>query len=290
MARRSRVTVTVREDLLRALDNLIDAEQIRNRSHALEYVLSRTLGSDSTQVVILASGEGVKMRPFTYEVPKPLIPVHGKPLLEHTIGLLKAHGFREIIITVSHLADKIEQYFGDGSKFGVQIRYVREKQSSGTGVSLLKAKERLYSSPFLLVYGDVLLDLDITELKAAHQAHRTCVATLALASVIDPSAYGSVRLRGTRVVDFSEKPDSVPGTSHLVFAGCAMVEQRVFEFFPHSAKAPQGAAQNNLSLEHDVFPRLVEHGELHGYPFEGQWFDVSTPEIYDQVLKEWHKN
>lgn len=283
MARRSRVTVTVREDLLRALDNLIDAEQIRNRSHALEYVLSRTLGTDSTQAVILASGQGVKMRPFTYEVPKPLIPVHGQPLLEHTIVLLKTHGFREIIITVSHLADKIEQYFGDGSKFGVRLQYVREKQPAGTGMSLWRTKEKLYSSPFLLVYGDVLLDLDITELKAAHQANKTAAATIALASVIDPSAYGSVRLRGTRVVDFSEKPAGAPGTSHLVFAGCALVEQRVFDWFPDKKRG-------ELSLEHDIFPRLIEQEELHGYPFEGQWFDVSTPEIYERVLKEWQKN
>src|SRR5687767_14754086 len=105
MAQRERVTVTIRNDLLRGLDRMIDHQRIRNRSHALEVVLSRTLATETKQAVILASGEGTKMRPFTYEIPKPLIPVNGRPLLEYGIELLHHYGINDIIITISHLAD-----------------------------------------------------------------------------------------------------------------------------------------------------------------------------------------
>lgn len=281
MPRRERVTVTLRDDLLRSLDRLVDSDRIRNRSHALEYVLSRALGSGPTQAVILASGKGVNMRPFTYETPKPLIPVQGKPILEHTIERLREAGFRDITITVSHLADKIIDYFKDGASLGVSITYVKEKKTLGTGWSLREARKHLKTSPFLLWYGDVLLDVDMNELVQVHQGTDAAIATLVLSPVFDPSAYGAVKLRGSKIVDFEEKPEISPSVSHLIFSGCAVLDQKIFDYFP-SRKPKQG-----LSLENDVFPKLVSEGVLHGYPASGQWFDVSTPEIYEQVLKHW---
>lgn len=279
---RNRITITIRRDLLLALDSLVDGERIRNRSHALEYLLARSLAAQNSQAVILASGRGVKMRPFTYETPKSLIPVHGRPLLEHTISQLRGHGIRDIVITVSHLAHKIQEHFQDGSRFGVSIRYVHEPKPTGTGGALWQAKEFLHSSPFLLVYGDVLLDLDLTELMQAHQQNTASVTTLALASVADPSPYGAVRMRGTRIVEFIEKPPLRPSVSHLVFAGCAVLNQQIFDYFPARGK-------KSLSLEKDIFPRLINQEIIHGYPFEGQWFDVSTPVIYAKVLKNWQE-
>lgn len=281
MARRERVTITVREDLLRSLDRLVDNDKIRNRSHAVEYLLSRALGGGPTQAVILASGEGVKMRPFSYEIPKCLIPVQGKPILEHTIERLREHGFRDIIITVSHLAKKIEDYFGDGSKFGVTITYVHEKKLHGTGWSLKEASKHVKTDTFMLWYGDVLMDLDITELVQMHQSVNTAIATLVLSPVFDPSPYGAVKLRGSRIVDFEEKPTVSPSVSHLVFSGGAVFNRAIFDYLP--TRTPK----NGISLENTVFPQLIDQGVLHGYPIEGQWFDVSTPEIYEQVLKQW---
>lgn len=281
MAQRERVTVTIRDDLLRGLDRMIDHQRIRNRSHALEMVLSRTLDTEARQAIILASGEGVNMRPFTYEIPKPLIPVNGRPLLEYGITLLQQHGIREIIITVSHLAAKIKEYFGDGSRFGVHITYVEERRLSGTGGALRAAQPYVADAPFLLLYGDVLLNLDVTELLQSHQHMKAAIGTLALTSVADPSAYGAVKLRGTRVVEFSEKPVISSDVSRLVFAGCAAFDVSVFSFL--------GKKRGELSLERDVFPELIDQGRLYGYPFEGQWFDVSTPEVYEQVLKHWQK-
>ena len=130
------------------------------------------------------------------------------------------------------------------------------------------------------MYGDVLLDADISDLLQVHQGANGSLATLALSSVADPSAYGAVRLRGNRVVEFREKPELEPGVSHLVFAGCAVLDRGVLNQMPKAGK-------KKISLEKDVFPKLVERGSVYGYPFAGQWFDVSTPEIYEQVLKSW---
>ncbi len=279
MAQRERITVTIRQELLRGLDRMIDHQNIRNRSHALEILLSRALKSNTHQAVILASGIGVKMRPFTYEIPKPLIPVKGRPLLEHGIELLHRHGVNDIIITVSHLADKIVGHFGDGAKLGVNITYVRESKPSGTGGALLAARKYIDDSPFVLLYGDVLVNLDTSEFIQTHQQVKAAIGTLALTSVANPSKYGAVRLRGNRVVEFSEKPDEDNEVSRLVFAGCAIFNPSVANYIPKK--------RGIISLERDVFPALIKQGRLYGYPFEGRWFDVSTPEVYAQALKSW---
>ena len=280
MSQRDRVTVTIRQDLLRGLDRMVDYQRIRNRSHALEVILSRTLSSETRQAVILASGEGVNMRPFTYEIPKPLIPVNGRPLLEYGINLLRNHGITDVIITVSHLGTKIQEHFGDGSQFGVKIDYVVEKKPSGTAGALRAAQPKIGDAPFVLMYGDVLLNLDISDFLQTHQQTKASVGTLALTSVADPSAYGAVRMRGTRVVEFSEKPEIDSEVSRLVFAGCAAFDSEIFDYLKEN-KA------KTFSLERHVFPKLIEEGRLFGYVFEGQWFDVSTPEVYDRALQQW---
>jgi NDP-sugar pyrophosphorylase family protein len=280
MARRHRITITIRDDLLHMLDRLIDHEQIRNRSHAVEVVLRRSLGHETRQAVILAGGAGVALRPFTYEIPKPLIPVKGRPILEHTIDLLKRHGIEDIILTVSHLKEVIIKHFEDGSRFGVRIRYVEETAPTGTGGALRAAARLVSSSPFLVLHGDILIDLDLTEFLNTHMETTGAIATIALTSAADPSEFGSVRLRGARVAAFEEKPKATPATSRLIFAGVLAGNR---ELFSHLPKKPHA-----LSLERDVFPKLVAKRRLYGFPFEGHWFDVSTPKAYERALREWH--
>lgn len=279
MPRRERVTVTIRQDLLSSLDRMIDSEKIRNRSHALEWLLQRSLSHQTTQAVILASGAGVSMRPFTYEIPKPLIPVKGRPIIDHTIALLRQHEIRDIIVTVSHLKDSIIHHLGDGSQFGVHVTYVQEPRLTGTGGALRAAEPYIKTSLFLVIYGDILLDLDLTDFIQAHKASSAALATIGLTSASDPSDYGSVRLQGTRVAEFSEKPKTTPSTSHLIFAGITACNRELFNHLPKKTKS--------LSLERDVFPKLVTKQRLYGFPFEGQWFDVSTPEVYERALGAW---
>lgn len=279
-SKRQRVTITIRNDLLNGLDRLVDHQRIRNRSHAIEFLLERALHGKSAQAVILASGAGTHMRPFSYEIPKPLIPVGGRPLLEHSLSRLREAGLTNLIITVSHLAERIEQHFGDGSRFGVNITYVREPKPSGTAGALLAAHKHISNQPLVVLYGDVLVKLDFNDLLATHTDIKAAVGTIALTSVADPSAYGAVKLRGSRVVHFSEKPGKSSDISRLVFAGVAVLNPTVFNFFPKRRS-------KILSLEHDVFPKLISEARLFGYPFEGQWYDVSTPAVYERVLREW---
>ena len=276
---RVRLTITLRRDLIKEVDKFQDGVRIRNRSHAIEYLLSKVVGPKVTKVFILAGGYGIKMRPFTYEMPKPMIPVHGKPILEHIIENLRDQGFRDLVILVGYLGEKIKEYFGDGSKLGVKINYVEEKKPSGTAGPLQLAKNFLKNGPFIMQYGDVLAKIDYNELVDYHLTNKAQV-TMSLSSVEDPSAYGSVKLRGNKVVGIEEKPKKGLRVSRLVNAGVHVIDWKIIE----------GICQKPYCmLEKDVFPKLIREGKVYGYPFEGQWFDVSTPEIYERVLREWGK-
>jgi mannose-1-phosphate guanylyltransferase len=161
----------------------------------------------------------------------------------------------------------------------MDISYVHEKQPTGTGGALRATQKLIDSSPFIVMYSDVLLDLDINEFSHTHTQNKSAVGTLALTSVADPSTYGAVKLRGSRIMEFSEKPPISNEVSRLVFAGCAVFNRSVFNHLP--------PRRSSLSLEQDVFPKLIKKGRLAAFPFEGRWFDVSTPKIYEQVLQNW---
>lgn len=280
MARRKRLTITLRDDLLRGVDAVVDRANIRNRSHAIEVLLQRALGHGLRQAVILAAGEGVRLRPFTYELPKSLLPVGGRPLVAHTLTALRDHGIRDIVIIIGHLGDRIAREFGSGEALGLDIHYARQDRPTGTGGALRAAQALLRNSPFLCVYGDILAEIDYTDLIRTHQASHGTVATIALTSVADPSAYGAVRLHGTRVAEFLEKPTRASDVSRLIYAGISVLDEEIFAFLPE---------KKVVSMESDVFPALLKRHALTGYPFEGAWFDVSTAAIYEKVLKHWER-
>jgi NDP-sugar pyrophosphorylase family protein len=273
---KQRLTITLDSELLKRLDNIIDGSKIRNRSHAIEFLLSSSLVPKKTKVLILAGGEGVKFRPLTYELPKSLIPIQGKPLLEHTLESLRDQGFSDIYISIGHLGEKIRDYFGDGSRFGINIRYLEQKSSKrGTAQPVLLAKSYLGSSPFLIIYGDVLTKLNFFDLVEFHNTHKG-VATVALASVEKTSMWGVATIQGNRIVNFVEKP-KIGTKSHLINAGIYVLDPKVFKYI----------SPDSVRLERDLFPRLAAEGRLYAYPSEADWFDVSTPEVYAEVIKEW---
>lgn len=273
---KSRLTITLDEELLRRVDAAIDGSKIRNRSHAIEYLLSASLVPKTTKVLILAGGEGVKFRPLTYEMPKALVPVQGKPLLEHTLLSLRDQGLFEIYLSIGHLGAKIRDYFGDGRRFGLNIHYLEQsRKKSGTAQPLLEAKRYFLDNSFLVVYGDVLTKLNFMDLLDFHQSNRT-LATLALASVEKSSMWGVATLAGNRLTSFVEKPKSKT-RSHLINAGIYVLNPEIFKYI----------GKDSVRLEKDLFPRLASEGKLCAYPFESDWHDVSTPEVYEEVLKNW---
>jgi len=147
-------------------------------------------GRASMKAVVMAGGEGSRLRPLTIRRPKPMVPIAGKPVMEHILDLLKRHGITEVVITVQYLASSIEDYFGNGSQFGMRITYSREDVPLGTAGSVKNAEDQL-TEPFLVISGDALTDYNLTDLIKFHQEKKS-MATLMLAHVHNPLEYGVI--------------------------------------------------------------------------------------------------
>lgn len=277
---RQRLTITLKKDLINQVDKKIDGVRIRNRSHAIEYLLTKSLGSKINKAFILAGGKGLKMRPFTYEMPKSMIPIGNRPILEYIIELLRNNGIKNIYIGVDYLAKKIKSYFSDGEKFGVSIKYIENKIPLGTGGTLKSAKTYLEDNKFVLIHGDLLVDIDLVDMIDFAEEENKAI-TMALTSVEDPSLYGSVRLRGADVVEFSEKPKVNHNVSRLVNAGIYILKPEIFNHLPSKRK---------FSIEKEVIPSLLKEKKISGYHFAGDWYDISTPAIYGRAVRAWKKN
>lgn len=276
--KREKITITLRNDLLRRIDETIDNERIRNRSHAIEYLLTQSLTPRVQTALILAGGKGVKMKPLTEELPKPLLSIRGKPIVERQIELLRNAEIRDIFILVGYLGEKIKYHFGDGSKFGVNIRYIDQSPKEvATGYALSLARNFFPDAPFLMLYGDVVIEINLKDFISYHSESNS-IATLALTSIKYPSPYGVANLRGGKIVEFVEKPKEKEELSRVVSAGLFCFEPQIFD---------ELSSKKDLALEQDVFPKLAKEGKLGGYVFEGKWFDIGTPEIYARAIKEW---
>lgn len=276
--KRERVTITLNPDILKVLDNTIDGHRVRNRSHAVELALSKALLKKPVKVLILAGGKDIRLPQLGREMPKSLLPIQGRPLLEHTILRLKASGLEEIIISIGPLGQKIRDHFRNGSRFGVNITYLEQNQiKKGTAQPLRQAQAQLMDGMFLLIYGDVLANIEFGDFLEFHEQQKSLVATMALASVDRVSMWGVARLVGSKIAEFQEKPKNPTTQSHLVNAGVYVMSQKIFEYL----------TPEMVKLESNLFPRLAEENRLGGYSFGGSWCDVSTPEAYEQAAKEW---
>ncbi len=234
------------------------------------------------QALILAGGEGTRLRPLTSTIPKPVVPLAGRPFIAYMLEWLRGHGVEEVILACGFMADDVRAVLGDGAQFGLTLKYVEEPRPLGTG-GALKFAEDLLEQRFLMLNGDVLTDIDLSAQLRQH-GETGARATLALVEVPDPSAYGLVLLANDRsVTAFLEKPGqesvSPAGTTmgasgrNLINAGVYVLERDVLE-----ALAPAGTAS---SIERDVFPQLVGQG-LFGHAATGYWLDIGTPERYLQ--------
>jgi len=222
----------------------------------------------------LAGGKGTKLRPYTYEIPKSLLPIKGKPLLEYTIDNLKNNGISEIIICIGYLGEKIKEHFGDGKRYGIKIIYLQEKNSVQTGGALLMAKKILNANSFLLIHGDILTNLSLKDLIDFHKSQKT-ISTIALTTVKEPTDFGQLQLHGTKLVGFYQKKQDV--RSNLVNCGIYVFEPPIFDYFPKNKK--------RFLLE-DVIEQLINEKKVSGYVFEDQWFDVGTPKNYEKAIKQ----
>lgn len=274
---RDRLTITLRRDLLSQIDSIIDGVQIRNRSHAIEYLLTQSLGPQARQAIILAGGQGVKMRPLTYEVPKALIPVKGKPVIEYTIETLRDAGVKDIIIAIGHMGDKIKEALGSGQKYGVRISYSEEHEPVGSAGALKLAQSLIHSEPFWVVNGDILADINLLDIIEHHQ-DKNYIGTVVLTAGKSSKGYGTVQLRGDKIVEFIKR--SSDNESQLIDAGIYIFDQRIFDYITKN---------KSIDLE-EAFAPLAKQGSLGGYIFEGKWYEVSTPENYEKAIKHWRND
>ncbi len=276
---RERLTITLRNDLLKALDSEIDGQRLRNRSHAIEYFLSRSLGLKAVKVLILAGGKPVYFESEKKSLPKAMVKIAGKPLLEQTLQRLKAAKLTEVYISIGEGGETITDYFGDGGRMGMDITYLHQTAGNGGNAQpLMQAKDYMHGS-FLLLYGDVLSDVDFGDFVEFHRGQKSSVCTIALASTDAVEQWGLAKLQGNKIVAFEEKPKEPKTFSRLVNAGIYMMEQQIFSFIGKADK-----------LESDVFPRLAEEGKLFGYPYEGLWLDISNSAAYKQAVKQINNN
>lgn len=223
------------------------------------------------QAVILVGGEGTRLRPLTSRLPKPVVPLVDRPFIAYMLEWLRGHGVDDVIMSCGFLATQVREVLGDGSRYGVRLRFVEEPHPLGTGGALRYAGE-LLDERFLMLNGDVLTDIDLTAQLAQHE--RTAArGTLALVPVEDPTAYGLVRLNEDNAVrEFVEKPSPEQVDTNLISAGAYVLERSVLELIP---------PERNVSIEREVWPALVGNG-LYGFPAAAYWLDIGTPERYLQ--------
>ncbi len=227
------------------------------------------------KAVIFCGGEGTRLRPLTSAIPKQLLPVNNKTVLEHLFDLFRKYNIKEIVLTVCYLKQKIKDYFGNGEKFGLGINYIEEEQLLGTANHLDLAKGYL-DGTFIVSNGDELKDIDLNDMLRQHRETKALV-TIAIKEVENPSAYGVVRLDGNRILEFVEKPSPKKAPSNFISAGLYIMEPEVLNCIP----------KEFAMLENRVFPSLAKEGKLYGYKFRGQWFDTGTFERYEEAKQKW---
>jgi mannose-1-phosphate guanylyltransferase / phosphomannomutase len=224
------------------------------------------------KAVVMAGGEGTRLRPMTSSMPKPLLPVANRPIMEHVLRLLKRHGLNETVVTVQFLASLVRNYFGDGEELDMELNYANEEKPLGTAGSVKNAEEALKDDSFLVISGDALTDFDLTELIDYHK-RKGAFVTVCLTRVPNHLEFGITIVDDDgRVERFLEKPTWGQVFSDTVNTGIYVMEPEVFDYVDPDV---------SVDWSGDVFPQLMKEGKpVYGFIAEGYWEDVGTHESY----------
>jgi NDP-sugar pyrophosphorylase family protein len=228
------------------------------------------------KAMVFAAGYGTRLRPLTDELPKALVPVAGRPMIEYPLLLLRHYGITEIVINVHHLGEKIEACLQDGKKFGLRITYSKERELLDTGGGLLQAKPFLQDGAFVVINTDVIIDLP---LQAAIDQHRKsrAAATLVLRPDAQADRYGAIEISEDRRVrkflnHLAPSNGAAGSLRKLMYTGVQILEPKVFDYM----EAANSAAFSTTKV---TYPKMLTEGErLYGFLFEGFWQDLGTPE------------
>lgn len=265
---KTRLTITLTENTLQKIDMIIDKKNIRNRSHAIEHLIEKSLAPTISTAVILAGGSKNETNL------KPLAILDTKPLIFYTLDLLKKHGVTNIVIATNNQGKAIEKLLGDGSRYGLTITYHFEEEALGTA-GAIKHLEKLLpkNQAFYVLAGDILTTIDLTELANFHTEHQGLV-TMAVKPRPTQKAYDNVFMQGHTVVAFTPSQDDQ--VVSIVNAGIYIFEPEVVSSIPLSSKP--------VMLETDIFPQLTASGKILAFPFQGVWFDISSDDNYQEAL------
>ncbi len=228
------------------------------------------------KALILAAGAGTRLRPLTDTCPKPMLPVAGRPLLEWTLGWLQRYGVTEVALNLHHLPEVVRGGLGDGVRFGMRLHYANEVELRGTAGAIHNFPG-FFDQPFLVIYGDLLLDLDLNELIGFHH-ERGALMTLALKRTTTPHSQGMIEVDGAgRVTRFVEKPAVWDG-GDTANAGVYVCEAQV------ATSIPPGISD----FGRDIIPALLDSvAPVYGRPLRGYLLDIGTPEAYQQAQNDW---
>ncbi len=226
------------------------------------------------KALFLAGGNGTRLHPLTEDVPKPMVPIMNKPLLETTMVNLKKFGISEIVISMCYKPYYMKKYFGNGKDLGLDIQYIVEDYPMGTG-GAIKNTESQFNDTFIVFNSDILFDLDLKKMLEFHKSRRALV-TIAVTEVEDPTIYGVIDVdQRDYATSFKEKPNLEDVTSKFINAGVYIFEPEVFKQIP---------AETSVSLEREIFPKILNNcGKIAVYKNCGYWLDIGTPEKYLQA-------
>ena len=229
------------------------------------------------KAVILAGGEGTRLRPLTLTTPKPVVPIADRPFLRHQLDMLTDAGVSDVVISLAYRPERIEAVFGDGRALGKHIRYAVEVTPLGTGGAVKNAEAHL-DDVTIVFNGDVLTDVDLAGVVREHRASGAA-ATIVLAPVPNPAVYGLVEFdEGRRVTRFVEKPDPAQITTDTINAGIYVLQTSTLDLIPPGV---------NHSIERAFFPALLKRGDrVMAHVHRGYWIDIGTPEKYLQVHRD----
>ncbi|KNZ70042.1 nucleotidyltransferase [Thermincola ferriacetica] len=229
------------------------------------------------KAMIMAAGVGSRLDPLTRTLPKPMVPIQDKPLMEHIINLLRHYGIRDIIANLHYLPGVIKSYFGDGSDFGVKLLYSEEQNLMGTAGGV-KNNEWFLDETFVVISGDALTDIDLADFVRYHR-QKKALATIALKRVAEVERFGVVVTgEAGKIAAFQEKPRKEEALSNLVNTGIYIFEPEIFKYIPEHQVYDFGK---------QLFPLLVKEGlPFYGYPMDGYWRDIGTLESYRQARED----
>jgi D-glycero-D-manno-heptose 1,7-bisphosphate phosphatase len=225
-----------------------------------------------TQAVVLVGGRGTRLGELTLTIPKPMMPIRGRPFLEYLVEILISSGFNQVLFCTSYLAGHIQRHFGKGKRFGITADYSHETHPLGTGGALWLARGKL-DNQFLVVNGDTIFDIPLRQVTGLLARHPAALAAMALRHVPDGGRYGSVQEEGEFVTEFGEKKGDGPG---LINGGVYCLTRKAVDLLP----------AGESSLERNLFPRLVANRQLCAAAFDGYFLDIGLPDTLERAERE----